>query len=308
MQDLNDLFFFAQVVENGGFAVAGRAIGVPKSKLSRRIALLEERLGVRLIQRSTRRFAVTEVGQVYYRHCLAMVAEAEAAQEAIERTQAEPQGTIRISCPVLLAQNSLAPIVSRFLAEHPRVRIHLEATNRRVDVIEEGFDLALRVRQPPLENSDLIIRVFSHHKTALVASPRFLDRYGRPPGPSDLDSFDSLDMTRPSGEHVWLLTGPDGTVHKAPHRPRLVTDDLATLRQAALDGIGIVQLPTLLIGADIAQGSLEPILPNWTLPSGLFHAVFPSRRGLVPAVRLFIDTLAHSFSAGFSRDEPPVVP
>jgi DNA-binding transcriptional LysR family regulator len=234
-----------------------------------------------------------------------MVAEAEAAQEAIERTQAEPQGTIRISCPVLLAQNSLAPIVSRFLAEHPRVRVHLEVTNRRVDVIEEGFDLALRVRQPPLENSDLIIKVFSHHKTVLVASPRFLDRHGRPLGPSDLDS---LDMTRPGGEHGWLLTGPDRVVYKAPHRPRLVTDDLATLRQAALDGIGVVQLPTLLIGADIAQGGLEPILPNWTLPSGLFHAVFPSRRGLVPAVRLFIDTLAHSFSAGFSYDEPPIVP
>ena len=305
MQDLNDLFFFAQVVEHGGFTAASRAIGVPKSKLSRRIALLEDSLGIRLLQRSTRRFAVTEIGQVYYRHCLAMVAEAEAAQEAIERTQTEPQGTVRISCPVLLAQSSLAGIVSRFLADHPRVRIHVEATNRRVDVIEEGFDLTIRVRQPPLEDSDLIVKVLARDIPALVASPRLLDRQGRPRGAEDLARLDSLDMTRPGGEHVWHLTDPDGTAHRVSHRPRLVTDEMLTLRQAALDGIGVVQLPRLLIGDGIARGTLEPVLPEWTLRSGLIIAVFPSRRGLVPAVRLFIDFLAASF---ILRSELELVP
>ncbi|HYG87411.1 MAG TPA: LysR substrate-binding domain-containing protein [Azospirillum sp.] len=296
MQDLNDLCFFAQVVEHGGFAAASRATGVPKSKLSRRIALLEERLGVRLLQRSTRRFSVTDVGQVYFRHCLAMVAEAEAAQETIDRTQTEPQGRVRVSCPVLLAQGPLTPIVSRFLADHPRVRIHVEATNRRVDVIEEGFDLAIRVRQPPLEDSDLIIKVLAQDSSVLVASPRLLDRLGRPQGPEDLDRFDSLDMTRSGGEHVWRLTGPDGAVHEVPHHPRLVTDELMMLRQAALDGIGVAQLPGFLVAGDIVRGTLAPILPEWGLQGGLVHAVFPSRRGLVPAVRLFIDFLASSFA------------
>src|SRR3546814_3482073 len=143
MRDLNDLYYFAQVVEHGGFAAAGRVLGVPKSKLSRRVALLEEQLGVRLIQRSTRRFSVTEIGQVYHRHCVAMIAEAEAAQEVIDRTSAEPQGLVRVSCTIPLMQGRVADIVSRFLADHPRVRIHVEATNRRVEVIAEGFDVAL---------------------------------------------------------------------------------------------------------------------------------------------------------------------
>jgi len=151
MQDLNDLYYFARVVEHGEFAPAGRALGMPKSTLSRRIALLEERLGSRLLQRSTRHFGMTEVGEVYYRHCVAMIAEAEAAQEAIDNTSAEPRGTIRVTCPISLMFSSVAPIISRYLAAHPQVRVQLSATNRRVDVIEEGVDVALRVRFPPLE-------------------------------------------------------------------------------------------------------------------------------------------------------------
>ncbi|HSK39270.1 MAG TPA: LysR substrate-binding domain-containing protein [Arenibaculum sp.] len=297
MQDLNDLYFFAQVVDHGGFAAAGRALGIPKSKLSRRIAQLEERLGVRLIQRSSRRFAVTGIGRIYHRHCLAMVAEAGAAQEAIDRTRAEPQGTVRISCPVSLAQSRLAGIVSRFLTDHPRVRIHVEATNRRVDVIDEGFDIAIRVRRPPLEDSDLVVKVLARDAAASVASPRLLDRVGRPREPGDLVHFDSLAMTVPGDEHAWRFTGPDGAVLTVPHRPRLVTDEMMTLRQAALDGIGIVQLPELVVGDDIARGTLEPILTRWAPPGGLIHAVFASRRGLVPAVRRFIDALASSFVA-----------
>jgi DNA-binding transcriptional LysR family regulator len=155
MHDLNDLYYFARVVEHGGFPPAGRALGVPKSTLSRRIALLEERLKSRLLQRSTRHFGMTEVGEVYYRHCVAMIAEAEAAQEAIDNIGAEPRGMIRVTCPISLMFSSVAPIISRYMAAHPQVRVQLSATNRRVDVIEEGVDVALRVRFPPLENEGL---------------------------------------------------------------------------------------------------------------------------------------------------------
>jgi len=296
MQDLNDLYYYAHVVDHGGFAAAARALGVPKSKLSRRVALLEGRLGTRLIQRSTRRFSVTEIGQVYYRHCTAMVAEAEAAQEVIDRTSAEPQGLVRISCPIALMQSHVGAIVSRFLVEHPRVRIHIEATNRRVDVIAEGFDIALRVRMPPLEDTGLVVRLLEGHGSALVASPALLDRHGRPRTPDDLGRFDTLDMTRPGGDHSWRLAGPDGTVSDVPHRPRLVTDEMMTLWQAALDGVGIVVLPKYLIEGDLARGALEAVLPEWAPPIGLVHAVFPSRRGLLPAVRRFIDALAAEFA------------
>ena len=292
MQDLNDLYFFAKVVEHKGFAPAGRVLGIPKSTLSRRVSLLEERLGVRLLQRSTRRFVVTEIGQDYYRHCLAMVAEAEAAQEAVERVQAEPQGLIRVSCPMMLSLTTVAPLVSRFLAEHPRVRIHYEVTNRRVDVIEEGFDVALRVRMPPLESSDLVMKVLGESTLLLVGSTALLDRLGRPQSPADLPRFESLGFSLAGGEHAWRLIGPDGTVEAVPHQPRLTTDEMMTLRQAVLDGVGIAQLPDYILAGDLACGNLEVLLPGWSPPRGIIHAVFPSRRGLLPAVRRFIDFLA----------------
>jgi len=172
MQDLNDLFYFVQVVEHHGFAAAGRALGIPKSKLSRRVAMLEERLGVRLVQRSTRRFSVTELGQNYYRHCKAMLVEAEAAQELIDLTHAEPQGIVRVACPVALLHFQIGAMLARFMASHPRVQVQLDATNRRVDVIQEGYDLALRVRFPPLEDSDLVMKVLGDSPQCLVASLR----------------------------------------------------------------------------------------------------------------------------------------
>ena len=141
--DLNDLFYFAMVVEHGGFSQAGRALAMPKSKLSRRVALLEERLGVRLIQRSTRRFSVTEVGQDYYRHCKAMLVEAEAAEEAIAMSRAEPRGTIRLACPIAILHARIGTMLADFLALHPQVTVQLDATNRRVDVVGEGMDVAI---------------------------------------------------------------------------------------------------------------------------------------------------------------------
>jgi DNA-binding transcriptional LysR family regulator len=174
MQDLNDLYFFAQVVDHNGFAAAARALSLPRSRLSRRIGLLEERLGVRLIQRSTRRFAVTEIGREYYRHCLAMLVEADAAQEAIERARAEPQGIVRVSCPSSVLYFQVGEMVARFMAECPKVEVHLESTNRRVDVIREGLDMAIRVRFPPLEESDLVMKVLAESTQRLVASPAVL--------------------------------------------------------------------------------------------------------------------------------------
>lgn len=297
MRDLNDLYYYAQVVDHGGFAPAGRALGVPKSKLSRRIALLEESLGVRLIQRSTRRFSVTEIGQEYYRHCLAMLVEAEAAQEAIDRSRSEPCGVVTLSCPVALLHARVSSMLATFMAANSRVEIHLHATNRRVDVVQEGVDVAIRVRFPPLEDSELVLKVLGKRRQSLVASPALLASLGTPRVPADLSAFPSLDLGPTRRQHIWQLYGPDEAAASIHHRPRLVTDDMMTLRLAAQAGVGVVQLPTMIVGDDLAQGSLVELLPSWSPRCGIVHAVFPSRRGLLPSVRALLDHLAAEFEA-----------
>lgn len=297
MQNLNAMFYFVQVVNHGGFAPAARAIGIPKSTLSRHIAQLEKRLGVGLIHRSTRHLTVTELGWSYYDRCAAMMAEAETAQETIDRSISEPQGLVRLSCPPDMLSFVVAEQLATFMARHPRVRVELEATSRRVDVVRERFDLAIRVRFPPLEDSDLNVRVLSHSPQRLMASPSLLAHYHRPAVPDDLSGFPSLDWVRPNRTHSWCLHGPGGMSARIHHQPRLVTDDLGTLRRAALAGLGIVQLPLLIGGQDMAGGALVNVLPDWAPRSGVVHGVFPSRRGLLPAVRLLIDFLAEHFAA-----------
>src|SRR5699024_895812 len=161
----------------GGFSPAGRALGIPKSRLSRRLSALEERLGVRLIHRTTRQFSVTELGQLYYQHCQAMLIEAQAAQEAIDAHRAKPRGVVRISCRIALLHAEVGDMLAGFMAQYPQVELHLEASNRRVDLVAEGVDVALRARRPPLEDSDLVMRVLSHAQQCLTASPKLLTRY-----------------------------------------------------------------------------------------------------------------------------------
>jgi DNA-binding transcriptional LysR family regulator len=303
MIDLNDLYFYTQVVDHKGFAPAARALGLPKSRLSRRIIALEARLGVRLLQRSTRRFAVTEIGQEYYRHCVAMLIEANAAQEAIDRSRSGPQGLIRVTCPPALVCFAIGRQVARYMAANPRVAIELDATSRRVDVIGEGIDVAIRVRFPPIEESDLVARVLGESPQRLVATPGLVTE-SPPLRPPDLASLPSLSLGPLHREHVWLLDGPDGTHARIPHEPRLVTDDMALLLYAALEGVGIVQLPTIVADAHIASGALVDLLSEWTAPSGIVQAVFPSRRGLLPSVRTFIDFLAKEYAAQTSTEFP----
>ena len=296
MQDLNDLYYFAKVVDYGGFAPAGRALGEPKSKLSRRIALLEERLGVRLIQRSTRHFSVTEIGQTFHAHCRAMLVEAEAAAESIEMTRSQPRGIVRVSCPTMLLDFRVAQMVADFMAQCPDVQVHLEATNRRVDVIAEGFDLAIRVRPPPLEDSELVLKVLAERTQCLVAAPSLIERYGKVDGPADLPLLPSLALGAPQGDHAWRLIGPGGAEAQVSHTPRLVTRGMMALREAAYAGIGVVQLPSMIVRDAIAQGRLVRVAADWAPPKEIVHAVFPSRRGLLPSVREFVDFLAARFA------------
>jgi DNA-binding transcriptional LysR family regulator len=234
MQDLNDLVYFAEVVDRGGFAAAGRALGLPKSRLSRRVAELEARLGVRLLQRTTRKLSMTAVGEQYHRHCVAMREDAQAAADAVAQAQTEPRGIIRVACPVTLAQTTLGPILPQFLARYPQVRIDMRVSNRVVDLVEEGFDVALRVRPTLDDSGSLVVKNFGTSRTLLVASPAQLARQGQPAVLEDLARLDTVNMSVVGETATWQLVGPDGASHALQHRPRYVADDLMTLKFAVL--------------------------------------------------------------------------
>jgi len=297
MQDLNDFFYFVKTVEHGSFSAAGRALGIPKSKLSRRIANLEEKLGARLIFRSTRQFKVTEIGHTFLIHCKAMMVEAEAAQEAIEFAHAEPCGTIRMTCPIALLHVHIGRVLADFMSQYPKVIIHLEATNRRVDPVGEGVDLALRVRPGPLENSDLVLKVLSERGLQLVASPTLIKQYKMPNDPQDLPDLPSLGLGAPQDHYQWKLSGENDDTLTIPHQPRYVTTDMIALREAALKGIGVVQLPSLLVTEHIQKGDLIKLLPKWQLRRDIIHIVYPSRRGLLPSVRALVEFLSNFYKS-----------
>ena len=292
MQDLNDLYYFAMVVDHGGFAAAERALGIPKSRLSRRISQLEAELGVRLLQRSTRRFAVTDVGTSVYRHAQTMLAEAQAAREVVDRLSAQPRGVVRVSVPVSLAQQELPALLPDFLALYPDVRVQLLVSNRRFDLINEGVDIAIRVRTKLEDDGSLVLRTFGPIQSLLVASPKYLDGMGRPSTPAELSDHVTLNMSEDEHSQRWHLHGPGGVVETVELKPRVAGFDFPLLRSLATQGVGITLLPENLCAPQVHAGELEVVLPDWRLPEGLCHAVFASRRGLLPAVRVFIDYLA----------------
>jgi DNA-binding transcriptional LysR family regulator len=293
VQDLNDLFYFSIVVEKNGFAAAGRALEIPKSRLSRRIAQLEERLGVRLLQRSTRRFAVTEAGQRFYRHCQAVIAEAQAAEDAVAQLTSEPRGLVRMSCPVSITQNVMASVLPGFAEKYPQVKLLVLSTNRRIDLINENVDVAVRVRFKLDTDADLVVRTFGHSHSLLVASPAYLEKHGRPQQPEDLAKFDTISIAELESQS-WELTGPDGRKYQFEHQPRLMCGDFPLVRAATEQGLGIALLPESVVCAPLKDKALEVILPEWSPPQGIVHCVFPSRRGLLPAVRVLIDWLAQT--------------
>lgn len=289
--DLNDYVYFAEVVAHGGFTAAGRVLREPKSKLSRRIAALEARLGVRLIERSSRRFRVTEVGQGFYERCRAMMLEAERAEALVAEAQAEPHGRIRMSCPRNLVK-VVSAIARGFLDRYPRVQLQLVVTDRAVDLIEERIDVALRVRRELTSDASLTMRSLGRSRWILVASPSVaaeIDKF------EDLAGVPALGTSDEAGEVTWLLERGDGATHELRRAPRLTCADYAVLCDAAADGLGVAFLPDHACAAHVAAGKLVRVLGDWRSKDGIVHLVFTTRRGLPPAVRAFIDHLAREF-------------
>jgi DNA-binding transcriptional LysR family regulator len=290
--DLNDYAYFAEVVAHGGFAAAGRALREPKSKLSRRIAGLEERLGLRLIERSSRRFRVTDTGQAFYERCKAMLAEAEQAEALVVQAQAEPHGRIRFSCPTGMLQ-PISGLISSFLARYPRVRLQLVATDRAVDLIEDRIDLALRVRSSLTSDAALTMRSLGKSTRILVACPQLASTVG---SIDELATSPILATNDAADDLEWTLETADGRKQVVRVVPRLGCEDMAAVRDAAIDGLGIAILPDHVCRDAIAAGRLVRVLPAWHGLQGIVHLVFTTRRGLPPAVRALIDHLAEGFS------------
>lgn len=309
MQDLNDLAYFAHVAEHGGFAAAERATGIPKSKLSRRLAELEGRLGVRLIQRSTRRFALTDIGQRTLQHARAMLAEADGVRALVNEQVSAPRGTVRLSCPPALLQHAVGDMLARFLNAWPQVRVQVQATNRNVDVWHDGVDLAVRVRAPDAElPQDEIVKALARSPHVLVAAPGLLaagpgsgagleDAPVMPATPADLARLPTLGLGNSPDESLWRLTGPAGALAEVAITPRLVADDMSALLCAALAGVGCAALPRMMVHGPLARGELLELLPGWAPAPGMVQAVFASRQGMRPAVRQLLEALASGFEA-----------
>jgi DNA-binding transcriptional LysR family regulator len=266
-----------------------------KSKLSRRIAALEDRLGVRLVERSTRRFRVTDIGQTLYEHCRTIVLELERARAVTSEALAEPQGQVRFSCPNGLVE-PLSASLPGFLKRYPKVNLQIVATDRGVDLIRERIDVALRVRTAIDSDASLTMRTLARSRRILVASPKLANSIG--PRVLDLKGVPTLSSTELAGPVTWSLVGPDGAAFDLEHDPRLRCEEFGALRAAAAAGLGVALLPDHVCWPDLDAGRLVRLFSEWHAQEGIVHLVFTTRRGLPPAVRAFIDHLAVTFQSG----------
>jgi DNA-binding transcriptional LysR family regulator len=300
MLDLNDIAFFAAVVQNGGFTAAARATGIDKGRLSRHVAALEEQLGVRLLQRSTRSVSLTQAGMSFYEGCLLVLDGAQVARDSVLEFKKEPTGMIRVGAPVVLAQNYLAPILPSFLALHPKVSVTVEATDRLINPLDERFDVILSARSQLADSSSLVAREIGRIRRILVAQPALLDASGQPDGPADLVRFPIIARLSDVHDEVarWNLVSHDDQSQRLDLTPRLVTGDLQIQLEAARQGIGVALLAEALVAKPLAEGNLVRLLPDWFKPEYSVYMIYPTPRGMLPSVRNFIDFVMAKIAIG----------
>jgi len=285
--DLNEMLVFARVVQAGSFTGAATKLGMPKSTVSRRVSELEERLGARLLQRTTRKLGLTDVGRTYFDYCARVVAEVEDAERAVSSLQVAPRGLLRITAPV--NASFLGPIVSDYLKRYRHVQIELFCTGRTVDLVEERFDLG--VRAGALADSSLIARSLGAARWFLVATPAYLKKRGRPRTLEDLKKHDCLLFGSGTENAVLQLEGASQTA-RVSVSPRLMVTDMDLLYAATISGVGIALLPAMSCVNDLRARVLERVLPSWNAPATPVHVVYPSTRNLSPKVKSFVDYLS----------------
>jgi DNA-binding transcriptional LysR family regulator len=292
MLDLKDVFYFVQVVDRGGFTTASKCLGLPKSTLSHRVRELEASLGVTLLNRTSRHFGMTEVGKQFYHYAQTLLQTAEIAEEAVRQRANEPSGVIRMTTAVEIAQFALKELIPEFLRKHPKVQIVEDTTDILVDIVSDGFDLALRGHSAPLKDSSLVQRSIARVPWYLFAGKEYLDARGTPLSPEELAQHDTLAIVRRDSSH-WTLTGPNGRRSIIRTTPRFQSNNMIALKESACFNLGIVALPGYVCRDEIATGKLKQILPGWIVADARISALIPYKRGLLPAVRSLVDFLAH---------------
>jgi DNA-binding transcriptional LysR family regulator len=294
MLNLNDFHLFVQVIERGGFSAASRALSLPKSTLSDRIRALETALGARLLNRTSRQLGLTDAGVAFYAEAVDMVRRAEAAEAAVRSRAEEPSGLVRYTTAVSEAQFAVRPALCDFLKLYPKVSIFEHATDREVDLFAEGFDVAIRAHPKPLRNSRLIQRVLASVEWHIFASPDYLSSVEPIREPEDLVKHPSLFTRRAQVSPAWRLKHESKGVqeHILQSAPRIVSDSMAGLKDMARAGLGVMALPAYVCQEEVQSGALIRVLPEWTAGHSTLSALIPESRGLLPAVRAFLDHLA----------------
>jgi DNA-binding transcriptional LysR family regulator len=291
--DLNDIVVFTKVAETRSFTAAAQLIGIPKSTVSRRVAQLEERLGVRLVHRNTRKVSLTAIGEAYYERCVRIVTDIALSNQIVTDMQDEPRGLLRVTAPVDFSTACLGPVIAAFIAQYPEITVELEGSDRVADLLEDGFDIAVRFA-PPTEEG-LGSRRLTEIAGGLVAAPVYLAQRGAPTFVDELDEHDRL-LFLPSARYSsWTLT--DGAATYEFGRPaRFVSNNLAAVRRSVLAGAGIASLTDFSVARDLAAGTLVRVLPEWRGRPIEAHLVYPARERLPPRLQLFIEHMSRAFS------------
>jgi len=297
MNNLNDMVIFARVAETGVISEAARALDIPKSRVSRRVSELEKELNIRLIERGTKGVRLTEAGQLFYQHCRRIVEEARNASESLNRLTEIPRGRLKINASISLGQLLLVPRLPEFLQRFPEIDVDLILENRTVDLIAEGYDLALRVGD--LQDSDLISRHLASYNMSFFASPDYLDKQGRPQNVQQLHEHKMLTMAIDRIFNEIKLTSAKEEYMFRPET-RVRVNDLDSIRQMALAGLGIAFMPGYLADQAIAQHQLEPVLPEWGSKEQGYYLLYPSRSSMTPKLKAMIDFLLESDFASVS--------
>ena len=293
MERLDAMAAFARVVEAESFSAAARALGLSKSAVSKQVSRLEDRLALRLLNRTTRRLSLTEAGATFYQGCQRVVAEAEAAEQAVTHLASAPRGRLRVNAPMSFGVRHVSPALPEFLGRYPELAVDLTLNDRIVDLVEEGFDLGVRIAR--LADSSLVARRLAPSRSVLSAAPAYLEMRGAPRDLDELEHHACLIYSYQTTGEAWRLTGPGGARRLKVSGPLTVNNGDAILA-AALAGLGIALLPCFICGDDLRAGRLVRVLPDWGLASdGAVSAVYPAARHLSPKVRVFVDFLAERF-------------
>jgi len=288
------MMIFARTVQEGGFSAAARALDLTPSAVSKQISRLEDRLGVRLLNRTTRHISLTEEGRAFHERCVRLTAEIAEAEEWVAALQGHVQGTLRVASTVAFAKHLVLPLIPEFLRRYPELRVSLEVTDRTVDLVEEGVDVAIRFTEQ-LTDPSLVARRLAVNRRVICAAPSYLEAHGVPRTPEDLLKHNCLSLYTVSAFQDWEFDGPDGS--RVLHvKGNFETNSADALYHAALAGLGVARLATYLVGQDLKAGRLTRLLPEYVHEKASILAVYPHRRHLSVKVRAFVDFLVEKFT------------